>query len=155
MAISYRKGNINDCMTITELWDLMCRTEENCGEDKYDEILIDSKEVLMNPKKAMFIAFDGDKAVGFSHVLIRYEWFLTESKDGSPVGYLDTIYARPEYRRQGIARTLVKMCEDWSRKKGCIEFASNCDLDNGRSLAFHLGIGFKELHRSIHFSKEL
>jgi aminoglycoside 6'-N-acetyltransferase I len=62
---------------------------------------------------------------------------------------------RPDYRGQGIAQTLVKMCEDWSREKGCIEFASNCDLDNERSLSFHLKIGFKEIHRIIHFSKEL
>jgi hypothetical protein len=33
----------------------MCRTEEHCGEDEYDEILIASREILMNSKKAMFI----------------------------------------------------------------------------------------------------
>jgi len=153
MDISYGIASIDDLMIITELWDLMCSTEENCGEDEYDEILIMSREVLMNPEKAMFIAFDGGKSVGFSHVLIEHEWFW--SKKHGPVGYLDTIYVRPDYRRQGIAQTLVAMCEDWSREKGCVEFASSCDLDNEGSFAFHLGIGFKELHRIIHFSKEL
>jgi aminoglycoside 6'-N-acetyltransferase I len=153
MAISYRKGNIDDLMIITELWDLMCRTENNSGENEYEEILIASREVLTNPEKAMFIAFDGDKAVGYSYAIIRHECFWSD-KQGF-VGSLDTIYVRPKYRRQGIAQSLVAMCEDWSRKKGCVEFTSNCDLDNEDSLAFHIGTGFKELHRLIHFSKEL
>ena len=41
--------------------------------------------------------------------------------------------------------------ENWSREIGCVEFASDCDLDNEISLNFHPGIGFKELHRIIHF----
>ena len=43
---------------------------------------------------AMFLAFDGSKAIGFSHVFIRHEWFWTESQDG-PVGYLEIIYVSP------------------------------------------------------------
>ena len=153
MDISYCIASIDDLMIITELWDLMCSTEEHCGEDEYDEILNMSRDVLMNPEKAIFIAFDEGKAVGYSYVLIKHE--RSFSDEHGPYGFLDTIYVRPDYRRQGIAQTLVVMCEDWSRKKGCIEFASCCDLDNKRSFAFHIGIGFKELHRIIHFSKEL
>jgi len=132
----------------------MCDTEENCGEDEYDEILNASKEVLTNPEKAMFIAFDGDNAVGFSHVYMRREWCWTENENGS-FGYLDTVYVRSKYRKSGIAHALVAMCEDWARNKGCVEFASDCDLDNEGSRAFHAKLGFKETHRIIHFSKEL
>ena len=153
MNISYRTASIDDLTTITELWNLMCSTEENCGEDEYDEILIASREILMNPEKAIFIAFDGEKAVGYSYVLIKHD--KSFSDEHGPHGFLDTIYVCPDYRRQGIAQTLVAMCEDWSREKGCAQFASCCDLDNERSFAFHIGIGFKEIHRIIHFSKEL
>ena len=153
MEISYRIASIDDLMIITKLWDLMCSTEENCGEDEYDEILIASREILMNHEKAVFIAFDGEKAAGYSYVLIKHE--RSFSDEHGSYGCLDTIYVRPDYRRQGIAQALVAMCEDWSRKKGCVEFASGCDLDNECSFAFHTGIGFKELHRLIHFSKEL
>ena len=107
----------------------------------------------MNPKKAMFIAFDGGKAAGYSYVLIKHE--RSFSDEHGSYGCLDTIYVRPEYRRQGVAQTLVAMCEDWSREKGIIEFASGCELDNERSFAFHIGIGFKELIRIIHFTKKL
>ena len=153
MEISYRIASIDDLMTITELWDLMCSTEDHCGEDEYDKILSCSREVLTNPEKAIFIAFDGKKATGYSYVTTKHEKCFSDER--GLYGCLDTIYVRPDYRRQGIAQTLVAMCEDWSREKGCIEFASGCDLDNERSFDFHTGIGFKELHRIIHFSKEL
>ena len=153
MEITYRKASTDDLMIITELWDLMCSTEEHCGEDEYDEILKYSREVLMNPEKAMFIAFDGEKAAAYSYVTIKHERCFSDER--GPYGCLDTIYVRPDYRRQGIAQTLVAMCEDWARKKDCAEFASGCDLDNERSFAFHTGIGFKEIHRIIHFAKDL
>ena len=153
MDITYRIASIDDLMIITELRDLMCRTEEYCGEDEYDEILNYNREALMNSEKAMFVAFDREKAVGYSYVTIKHE--RSFSDEHGPYGCLDTIYVRPDYRRRGIAQTLVAMCEDWSREKGIIEFASGCELDNERSFAFHTGIGFKELIRIIHFSKKL
>ena len=149
MQISYRIASIDDLDAIIELSVLMC-SGDNCGE--HDEGFL--KEGLLNPKMAMFLAFDEGKAVGFSHVYKRHEWVWTESEDG-PFGYLETIYVCPDYRKQGIAKELTIMCENWSREMGCAEFASSCDLDNKDSFNFHLGVGFRELHRIIHFSKEL
>ena len=72
-----------------------------------------------------------------------------------PFGYPETIYVHPDYRKRGIAGKLTTMCENWSKEMGCVEFASSCDLDNEGSFVFHLGLGFKETHRIIHFSKKL
>jgi len=148
-TIKTRQARIDDLGLISELSILMC-SGDYCGEHDENEL----RESLLNPERALFLAFDGEKAVGFSHVYIRYEWIFTENEKG-PFGYLDTIFVHPDYRMFGIAKKLVKMCEDWSRGRLCVEFASNCDLDNEGSLNFHLGFGFKELHRIIHFSKEL
>ena len=149
MEISYRIANIDDLELIAELSVLMC-SGDNCGE--HDENFL--KEGLLNHEMALFLAFDRDKAVGFSHVYMRHEWVWTENEKG-PFGYLETIYVRPDYRNQGIAKELTVICESWSREMSCVEFASSCDLDNESSVNFHLGVGFKELHRIIHFSKEL
>jgi len=153
MGISYRKASIGDLELITKLSVIM-QQGDYCGEDTEDVLYCRNKRDLLNPEMAMYIAFDGDMAIGFSHVFVRHEWFWSQSEDGQ-VGYLETIFVTSDYRKQGIAQTLVQMCQDWARKKDCIEFASSCDLENAGSFAFHIKSGFKEIHRIIHFSKEL
>ena len=59
------------------------------------------------------------------------------------------------YREQGIAKQLLAACEEWAKTMGCREFASDCELSNTQSLAFHLRAGFQEANRIICFTKEL
>ena len=60
-----------------------------------------------------------------------------------------------DYRRQGIARELVRACQIFAKEQGCTEFASDCELDNEESLQFHLKMGFEEANRIICFTKKL
>jgi aminoglycoside 6'-N-acetyltransferase I len=78
-----------------------------------------------------------------------------EGTENSPVGYLEGIYVEPSFRGRGIARQLLSAAENWAREQDCREFASDCELDNLESLAFHLGVGFREANRIICFVKEL
>ena len=149
MVIAYRMANMDDLKTVTELSILMCEGE-HCGYHDDEDIL----SFMQSQKMATFLAFDADKAVGYSRVDIRYEPIWTEGVVG-PWGHLDTIFVLSDYRNQGIAQVLATMCEDWAREHGCVEFGSDCDLDNDGSLAFHLKYGFTETHRLIHFSKKL
>ena len=149
MGITYRNANIDDLKLVTELSIQMCEGEF-CGKHDDNDIL----NTMQNPKMATFLAFDVDKAVGFSCVDIRYESIWTED-DVGPWGHLDAIFVLSDYRNRGIAQTLVAMCENWAREHGCIEFGSDCDFDNDKSLVFHLKAGFKVTHRLIHFSKKL
>lgn len=91
--------------------------------------------------------------VGFAQCQLRRDY--VEGTDSSPVGYLEGIFVREEYRRRGLARQLLAACEGWARAQGCREFASDCELHNLDSLRFHLGIGFTEANRIICFTKKL
>jgi aminoglycoside 6'-N-acetyltransferase I len=71
------------------------------------------------------------------------------------VGYLEGIFVREAYRRRGFAGELLAACEGWARSRGCVEFASDCELSNACSLAFHLCAGFSEANRIICFAKKL
>jgi aminoglycoside 6'-N-acetyltransferase I len=149
LGIAYRMANIDDLKIVTELSIKMCEGDY-CGEHDDDDVL----NAIQNPKMATFIAFDADKAVGFSRADIRHESIWTENDIG-PWGHLDGIFVLSEYRNQGISQVLATMCEDWARENGCVEFGSDCDFDNDMSLVFHLKAGFKVTHRLIHFSKKL
>jgi len=59
------------------------------------------------------------------------------------------------YRKKGLARELLGVCEQWTREHGCTEFASDCELVNEESLKFHLRMGFEEANRIICFTKKI
>ena len=158
MAITYRAATIEDIETLTDLTVSLYDSLPSEPDDDYnpyprDELFIENTEHLSNPEWAIFLAFDKDRAVGFSQVSIRHDHVL--GTHSSPVGHLEGIYVCPDYRKRGIAQNLVSMGEDWVRDYGCAEFASDCEMKNEDSFAFHLRVGFVETERLIYFSKRL
>ena len=47
-----------------------------------------------------------------------------------------------EVRKAGNAILLLTACENWAKEQGCLEFASDCELINAKSLDFHKSMGF-------------
>lgn len=102
---------------------------------------------------AIFLARAEDEAVGFAQCGLRHDY--VEGTDTSPVGYLEGIFVKEGYRRQGLARDLLAVCQRWAGEQGCTEFASDCELTNEDSRKFHLKMGFEEANRIICFTKIL
>lgn len=110
-------------------------------------------ELIDADDAAVFLLFDGDDACGFAQCQLRRDY--VEGTSSSPVGYLEGIYVNEAHRRRGHARELVRACEAWAAARGCEEFASDCELGNEASLAFHQRAGFEEANRIICFAKRL
>ena len=91
--------------------------------------------------------------IGFAQCQLRFDY--VEGTRSSPVGYLEGVFVDAPYRAQGYGKQLVAACEMWAKEKGCSEFASDCELSNQQSLAFHLHSGFTEANRIICFTKML
>ena len=121
-------------------------------EHDREEMEQEFRELLQREDAAVFLVLD-EKAVGFAQCQLRQDY--VEGTQSSPVGYLEGIFVAEPYRNQGYARDLLTACEAWARGKGCIEFASDCELGNDASLAFHLNVGFEEANRIICFTKKL
>lgn len=121
--------------------------------DSVEELEKEFDEFVDDPNMASFIKYVDEKPVGFANVSIRYDY--VEGCETSPVGYLEGIYVEDCYRNNNFARELVIACEDWVKNKGIKEFASDCELTNLGSLAFHLSIGFSEANRIICFKKDI
>ncbi len=101
----------------------------------------------------VFLAEEDGAAAGFSLCQLRRDY--VEGTETSPVGYLEGVYVREGFRLRGVATSLIKACENWAAAQGCVEFASDCELDNADSLKFHLRAGFREANRVICFTKRL
>ena len=142
-----RKATLHDLGVLSalalQLWPE--HTKEDLAEEFADSINQDSAH--------FFLLFEKDEAIGFAQCGLRHDY--VEGTDSSPVGYLEGIFVKEDCRRKGYAVQLLSACEDWVRAQGCREFASDCELDNEMSLAFHLGAGFTEANRNYMFYQKV
>jgi len=131
-----------------EVWALMCVAL--WPEDTFDDWIREGRD---KDYENEFLFIDNGEAVAFCNISLRNEY--VEGTGSSPVGYLEAIYVEPEFRNQGIARKLVEYAKKWAVDKGCIEFASDCELSNDVSRKFHNKIGFTEANINVHFTMNL
>lgn len=118
-----------------------------------EELQEEFANILAAGEAQCFLKYCDGIPVGFAQCQLRHDY--VEGTDSSPVGYLEGIFVRAEYRRRGFARQLLSACQGWAKDRGCREFASDCELDNLDSLRFHLAVGFLEANRIICFTKKL
>ncbi|MFY0674631.1 MAG: GNAT family N-acetyltransferase [Bacteroidia bacterium] len=118
-----------------------------------EDLIHDLKRFVSNSNQLIYIAFDNHKSIGFIMVSVRHDY--VEGASSSPTGYLEAIFIESEYRGKGLAKKLLKKGEAWIKSKGCTEMGSDTWLNNQNSIDFHLGIGFEEEDRLVHFIKKL
>ena len=148
-----RRATQADINAVTDLLFLLYNDEGQAPELSREELFAENEQLFVDKNQALFLAFDGDKAVGVSHGSLRRE-YVNGTNDGVK-GYLEAIYVLPEYRKCGIAAELAKITEHWAAMNGCREMASDCLLENTDSYKFHLKIGFEETERCIFFVKAI
>ena len=117
------------------------------------EELVEEGHQANGPECAFFLAEENGSPVAFAQCQLRHDY--VEGTEHSPVGYLEGLYVRKSHRGNGIAKALLRASERWAAEQGCEEFASDCELTNSESLAFHLSVGFAEANRIICFTKKL
>lgn len=105
-------------------------------------------------ESAVFVvAKDNDEYVGFASVGLRYEY--VEGTTSLPVAYLEGVAVKERMQGKGVAKELLKFCENWAKERQCTEFCSDCSIDNTQSRLFHQSVGFKEVGKIIHFVKSI
>ena len=141
------QANCDDALTVAKLA-LNMWPSHTIGE-----LTTDFEQILADQNSVVFLLYIEKNAVGFAQSQLRFDY--VEGTDSSPVGYLEGIYIANDFRSKGYGKTLLRACEQWAKERGCKEFASDCELDNNQSLAFHLHSGFDEANRIICFVKKL
>ncbi|WP_042474177.1 aminoglycoside 6'-N-acetyltransferase [Bacillus ndiopicus] len=122
-------------------------------DNEVSSLKIEIEELLQKDDALVVLAYDAERAIGFAQCQLRYDY--VEGTETSPVGYLEGVYVEEEARLQGVAKNLIAACEEWAHKQGCVEFASDCELNNEESLKMHLQLGFIEANRIICFTKKI
>ena len=89
----------------------------------------------------------------FAEATLRFDY--VNGCDTSPVAFLEGIFVREEVRGSGVGRGLLEVVRDWAKERGCLELASDADIDNTASHAFHRALGFAETQRTVFFRQKL
>lgn len=96
-------------------------------------------------KRARVIIADDDGHVaGF--VILHLEDSGTDR-----IGYIVTLDVSPEYRRRGIARTLMEEAERQARDEGCAALVLHVFTANDPAIQFYAFNGFVRSHRDEDF----
>lgn len=119
MTISYRHFRNGDPPHLLSLW-------HTCGLARGAAfgITCDALDLLVfsvqyfDPR-GLFVALDDQQVVGFAHA--GFGSNDTGSGISAQSGVICVVMVHPEYRRQGIGRHLVELCENYLRAAGTIQ----------------------------------
>jgi GNAT superfamily N-acetyltransferase len=125
---------------VEDLLPLMRGYCEFYGEDPSDEGLRTMASTLIaDPGQgALFIARDGDSAVGFA--AMDWKW---SSLRGARMGFLEDLFVAPDARGGGIADALIEACAEACRERGMPALEWMTATDNHRAQAVYDRVGAK------------
>ena len=129
-----------------QLWD----------DTSLDQHRAEAEAMLAKPLDECIVYLDvvgGGRIRAFAEATLRHDH--VNGCETSPVAFLEGIYVSPEDQGAGIGRTLLSSVQSWACQRGCSELASDADIDNLVSHAFHKALGFEESDRVIYFRKVL
>lgn len=142
---------------------IVCKTVEDAGwlvmrqalwpEATRAEHTEEMMSLLEDSKRySQFIVLDNNGVpAGFIEAALRYDY--VNGTETSPVAFIEGIYVKPDCRSQGFARQLIDAVINWAREQGCVELASDTQLDNLVSQDVHKALGFVETERVVYFRK--
>ncbi len=86
----------------------------------------------------VFIALDGDEVIGTAIIstVDDYRAFALNLVSA----HVNAVFVKARYRRQGIARRLMRLAIDWARARGCVRVRLRTS-DDGQAL--YVSLGFK------------
>ncbi len=140
-----REGDLSEWLRLRKLlWD------ETVEDEHRDEML----DIIEHPEtQCVLVGDDGNgRLIGFLEVSIRP---FVEDCETDSVGYLEGWFVQPEFRQKRVGSSLVQHAEEWAKRKGCREIASDAEIGNELSLKAHASLGYQETSRLVHLRKVL
>ena len=89
---------------------------------------------------------------GFIEVSLRD---YAEGCASSPVPYIEGWFVDADSRGRGVGRALVRGAEEWSKKQGFDEIASDAEASNRGSIAAHKKLGYERVEDIVCFCRKL
>jgi aminoglycoside 6'-N-acetyltransferase I len=116
--------------------------------------IADLTRIIQSSRQAGFlIRNENRQVIGLMNLSLRYDYVADATQ--SPIGYVEGIYVKAEYRKKGVGAALIQYAEQWAYDQGCIELALDALLENPASHEFYAKVGFREVERVVFFIKPI
>jgi len=142
MRILTREATNTDVIIIADFNASMAKETENIELDR-ERLRKGTEALLANSSKGLYYLAEADgKIVG--QLLITYEW---SDWRNATFWWIQSVYVHPEYRRQGIFRSLYRSIETIARKRGDVcGLRLYVDTSNKRAQQTYEALGMKHSH---------
>jgi aminoglycoside 6'-N-acetyltransferase I len=152
-VIKVRQAHLSDKDELATMRELLWPESSKEEHRKELKSVLDSGRYGTLPM-AILVSLDEEGALtGFLEVGLRSH--ADGCDPARPVGFVEGWFVHEASRKQGIGRALMQSAEEWARKQGCLEMASDTWIDDERSLHSHQALGFEVVDRCVHFRKPL
>ena len=133
--LTFRYANREDTGLILQFIKELAEYEKMLNEVVADEKTLE--EWIFDKQKAqVFFALEDGKEVGFAIYFYNFSSFL-----GRAGIYLEDIFIRPEYRRKGYGKAMLKKLASIAVERGCGRLEWSCLDWNKPSIDFYLSLG--------------
>jgi aminoglycoside 6'-N-acetyltransferase I len=153
LAIKVRQAHLPDKDELAKMREILWPESSMEEHRKELDSVLRSRMNGTLPMEVLVSQGEDDGLTGFIEVGLRSH--ADGCDPARPVGFVEGWFVHEASRKQGTGRALMRAAEDWARKQGCVEIASDTWIDDKRSLASHQALGFEVVDRCVHFRKPL
>jgi GNAT superfamily N-acetyltransferase len=136
MTATIRQATIHDLDTIAPLFDAYRQFYRQPPDLALARAFL--AERFAHHESVIFLAFDGDRAVGFTQL-----YPLFSSVRANRIYLLNDLYVVPQARRGGAARRLMQTAADFARTNGAASLALTTELNNAPAQALYESLGWQ------------
>lgn len=124
---------LEDYSKCSSIWDM----------EKHKELADKFYQELLSGNRITYICKDGGEFIG--EISLVKDMNDTDYTIPNQRVYVSRLIVKPEYRRQGIGKTLVEYVTDNAKQLGYTEMSIGVDLDNYPALKLYIDCGFDKV----------
>ena len=133
--LSFRNAERRDAPLILQFVRELADYENMLGEVVADESTLETW-IFDRQRAEVIFALENGREIGFALFFHNFSTFL-----GRAGRYLEDLYVRPQYRRRGYGRAMLKKLAEIAVERGCGRLEWWCLDWNRPSIDFYLSLG--------------